>query len=228
MDKQSEGKIAAIIMDMDGVLVDSPRFHLMAWRKALQGININISDLDSLLREGGKDEDITMEIAQSKKLWLSREQVDHVCLLKRQFFEDLFIIRPVEGILDFIDALNSIEHKLALVTGTVSKTAFKIIETLSLDSRFDVVITGDMLNSSKPDPEPYLKAIQYLGISPSEGIVIENAPAGILSAKRAGLLCVALATSLPDEFLREADFVFQNVPAMQEWFFDRIHVNPKA
>lgn len=215
-------KFQAVIMDMDGVLIDSPRTHLMSWRKALFTVQIDVTDLEVHLHEGGKDEEILVEIAQSKNIVLEKWQIEQVCTLKRQLFEELFEPQPIEGILDFMNELTLAGCRLALVTGTVSKTVNKILQALSLETKFEVVITGDILNFSKPHPEPYIKAIKFLNVRPRNSLVIENAPAGILSAKRAGLTCTALATTLPQKFLQEADFVFQDVSALRSWFFDQV------
>lgn len=212
-------KYQAVIMDMDGVLIDSPRTHLTAWRKALSTVQIHVTDLEIYVREGGKDEEICAEIAQLKNILLDKGQIGQVCTLKRKFFEELFNPQPIEGMLVFMKQLVLAKCRLLLVTGTVKNTVNKILQGLSLETMFEEVITGDALTFSKPHPEPYIKAIQLLGMSSRDCVVIENAPAGILSAKGAGLTCVALTTTLSQEFLHQADFVFHDVSTLKEWFF---------
>jgi len=67
------------------------------------------------------------------------------------------------------------------------------------------------VKKGKPHPEPYLRCARLLRVKPSQCVVIENAPFGIISAKKAGMFCLALTTSLPAEYLKEADMVVENL-----------------
>ncbi|MCA9399741.1 MAG: HAD family phosphatase, partial [Candidatus Omnitrophica bacterium] len=80
---------------------------------------------------------------------------------------------------------------------------------------FSVVVTGNDVRFGKPHPEPYLKSLEQLKIDPFDGIVIENAPFGIASAKEAGLRCLALETSLPRKHLKAADFIFSSIKELE-------------
>lgn len=214
-------RFRAVAIDWDGVILDSPPVHLMAWQKALLTVGITVSESEVYLREGGKDSEIAAGIARSKGIRLTRSQINKVCILKRRLFDELFELKPIEGIVDLINDLVATGYRLALVTGTVRETVNRLFQKLSLDTKFEVVVTGDLLRHSKPDPEPYKTAIQQLRLSARDCVAIENAPLGIRSAKRAGLACVSLTTSLPEEFLLEADFVFHSVSALREWFFSQ-------
>ena len=110
----------------------------------------------------------------------------------------------------FIKRLKKARFKLALVTGTSIHEVRKILPE-KLFQLFDVVVSGSDVQNGKPHPEPYLKAIQRLCISCVDAVVIENAPFGIRSAKKAGLKCFALETSLPRHYLTEADCVFRSI-----------------
>lgn len=210
-------KYQAIAMDMDGVLINSPQTHLRAWKIALRKFSIDPTDLEILLREGGKDEEIASEIAHSKNIILTQDQIKSVCEKKRITFESLFKTEPIDNILDLISELIKRRYHLALVTGTIESTVHKILKDLFIENNFQEVITGDILNHSKPHPEPYMKACELLQVKPELCLAIENAPAGIISAKNAGLNCVALTTSLPQEYLQQADFIFKDVIQLRNW-----------
>jgi beta-phosphoglucomutase len=212
-------KYQAIIMDMDGVLINSPQTHLRAWKIALGTLSINPTDLEILLKEGGKDEEIAVEVAHSRNINLTQDQINSVCKQKRISFETLFETEPINDILDFISELIKRKYHLALVTGTIGTTVHKILKDLLIESKFEEIITGDILTHSKPHPEPYLKACELLQVKPQLCLAIENAPAGILSAKNAGLRCVALTTSLPEEYLQQADFIFKDILLLKKWLF---------
>ena len=75
---------------------------------------------------------------------------------------------------------------------------------------FDVTVTGSDVRKGKPHAEPFLKALQQLGVNAKQAVVLENAPFGIEAAKRAGLFCIALQTSLPRKYLSRADVTFES------------------
>ena len=79
---------------------------------------------------------------------------------------------------------------------------------------FEVIITGDDLERGKPDPTPFLKALAKLDITKNECFVIENSPMGITAAKRAGIYCVAVASTLEPDKLQHADLVFRDHTAL--------------
>jgi beta-phosphoglucomutase-like phosphatase (HAD superfamily) len=82
---------------------------------------------------------------------------------------------------------------------------------MGLEGVFEIIITGEMVSNGKPDPEPYLKAVNELNVDKESCLVVENAPAGITSAKSAGLTCFAVQTSLPEEYLKSADKIFGSI-----------------
>ncbi|MBU4076564.1 MAG: HAD-IA family hydrolase, partial [Euryarchaeota archaeon] len=97
-------------------------------------------------------------------------------------------------------------YRLAVVSGSNRKTVHGLMNKF-FPGAFRVIITGDDVKKSKPDPEPYLKAIERLCVLKKECIVIENAPLGIRSAKSAGLRCIAIPAYLGRESVKEADVI---------------------
>jgi beta-phosphoglucomutase len=95
------------------------------------------------------------------------------------------------------------------VTGTSRHEVHRILPE-PIYNLFDGVVTGNDVRRGKPHPEPYLLALKKVQLRPEEAMVIENAPFGIRSAKSAGLVCIALETSLPRRYLAKADFIFSS------------------
>jgi len=202
--------INTIIFDMDGVVVDGMPYHIQSWKEALSTIDMSVSDLEIYLMEGMTGRE-TMEIFVSKSnRSLSDETVEKVIKLKRKIFNDIFTVTLMKGIKDFLFELKDRQYNLALVTGTRLEVVKKVLQ-MGLDDIFKVIVTGERVNKGKPDPEPYVKAVEELGTRKEDCIVIENAPAGITSAKNAGLTCFAVQTSLPEEYLKDADRIFQDI-----------------
>jgi beta-phosphoglucomutase len=117
--------------------------------------------------------------------------------------------RFITGSRRFLYFLKKHGFVLTLVTGTARHEVERILskELLGL---FSVIITGNDVKKGKPHPEPYLIALKKLQMKPKDVVVFENAPFGIISAKRAHLRCLALETYLPKTYLKRADFVFSS------------------
>jgi len=201
---------------MDGVVVDGMPYHIQSWKEALSTIDMSVSDMEIYLLEGmtGKE---TMEIFVSKSnRSISDETINEVIKLKRKIFNDIFTVTLMKGIKDFLFELKDRQYNLAMVTGTRLKVVKKVLK-MGLDGIFTVIVTGERVNKGKPDPEPYVMAVDELSARKENCIVIENAPAGITSAKNAGLTCFAVQTSLPGKYLKDADRIFQDIDEVSKF-----------
>ncbi len=213
--------INTVIFDMDGVVVDGMPYHIKSWKEALSTIDMAVSDLEIYLMEGMTGRE-TMEIFIKKSnRSISNETAERVIKLKRKIFNDIFTVTLIKGIKDFLLKLKERQYNLALVTGTRLEVVKKVLK-MGLDNVFEVIVTGEMVDKGKPDPEPYLKAVDKLNAKKEDCIVIENAPAGITSAKSAGLTCFAVQTSLPEEYLKEADRIFQGIEDVSKFFLNSV------
>lgn len=204
------GFLNSVIFDMDGVIVDGMPYHIESWKKALSTVGITVTDLEIYLMEGMTGEETIKELTNKKKKSLSDESIRSVLKLKRKIFNDIFTVKLMKGSKELLLELHRLDYRLALVTGTRLEVVKKVLQ-MGLNNVFEIVITGEMVSNGKPDPEPYLKAVNELGVNKEDCLVVENAPAGITSAKNAGLTCFAVQTSLPGEYLKDADKIFQSI-----------------
>ena len=211
--------INTVIFDMDGVIVDGMPYHVKSWKEALSTIDMSASDLDIYLMEGMTGRE-TMEIFVKKSnISISDETADKIVKLKRKIFNDIFTVTLMKGIENLLLELKDRQYNLALVTGTRLEVVKKVLQ-MGLENIFKVIVTGEMVNKGKPNPEPYLKAVDELKAKKEDCIVIENAPAGITSAKNAGLTCYAVQTSLSEEYLQDADKIFQNIDGVSKYLLN--------
>lgn len=206
----STKSLNSIIFDMDGVVVDGMPYHIESWRKALSNIGISVTNLEIYLMEGMTGEETIKELTNKKNKPLSDELIKNVLKLKRKIFNDIFTVKLMKGARELLLELQRLNYNLALVTGTHLEVVKKVLK-MGLDDVFKIVITGEMVGKGKPDPEPYLKAVNELDVNKENCLVIENAPAGITSAKNAGLACFAVQTSLPKKYLKSADKIFRSI-----------------
>ncbi|WP_292391243.1 HAD family hydrolase [Methanosarcina sp. UBA5] len=204
--------LKAIIFDVDGVLVDSMRFQADAWVKAFKEVGITITREDIYELEGSNNRRLIKSIFEKAGKEPEPWHLEQLPEKKREALE-FDRIKPFEGILDCLKALKR-HFKLALVSGSHTDTVNKVVNKY-FSNYFDVIITGSDLERGKPDPDPYLKALENLYLTKNECIVIENAPLGITAAKRAGLYCVAVASMLEPEKIEHADLVLEDHAALR-------------
>ena len=207
-------KISTLIFDMDGVITDTMPYHFRAWKSIFASEGIKASHEDIYKREGQKGIDSVREIFTEKKRLYTEIIAKRLLQDKERLFKRIFKRKFIAGSRKFIKKCHTQGFKLALVTGTSRHEAQKLIPK-ELWNCFDVTVCGSDVTNGKPDPEPYLKAMARLNIKPKEAVVFENAPFGIRSAKAAGIVCMALETSLPSFYLKGADAVFPSFKTME-------------
>ncbi|MGE5676697.1 MAG: beta-phosphoglucomutase [Pseudomonadota bacterium] len=188
--------IKGLIFDLDGVLVDTAKYHYLAWKRLAEELGFHFTEKDNerlkgvsrmasleiLLQVGGLsfDEDKKLELAAIKNQWY----VDYIAAIK----EDEIL----PGVKDFIGKSRTAGLKIAL--GSASKNAGIILSGLKLESCFDAIIDGNKVSKAKPEPEVFLLAAQELDIQPEYCVVFEDAEAGIEAAKRAGMRCIGVGS----------------------------------
>lgn len=199
----------AVIFDMDGVITDTMRYHYQAWHQVFKSAGLSVTRLDVYRREGQKGITSILGMCKDKRIPMTRDLAQKLLNKKERLFKKIFKKRFVQGSRSFVKNLSKKGFRLALVTGTSCEEVEKILPA-RLRASFEVVITGCDVRHGKPHPEPFRKALKHLKLRAKDGIVIENAPLGILSAKGAGLRCFALQTSLPESYLSRADRIFSS------------------
>jgi beta-phosphoglucomutase len=197
-------KPKAIIFDMDGVIVDSMPYHFLAWYEALRPYGVRVSCFEVYSREGEKWDKSLSDFLRMGGLEPTPRLMRTVFAARQKIFRKYFKRFIFKGVEEFLRCLKYKGYCLGLVTGTPHAQVMRILP-VSIRSLFACIVTGDQVKRGKPCPEPYLKAKTLLKLPAHECVVVENAPYGIESAKRAGMFCIALTTSLPAGYLSKAD-----------------------
>jgi beta-phosphoglucomutase len=198
--------IKAVIFDLDGVIVDTAKYHYLAWKKLSTMLNINFTEedneklkgvsrmasLDIILNIGNLTIDDTkkQEYADQKNKWY----LDYIDRMTPQ--------EILPGALEFISELKEAGIKTAI--GSASKNTPLILERLGLNKFFDAVADGNIVKNAKPDPEIFLTAARMLAIPPLSCVVFEDAIAGIESSLNAGMICIGVGST---KKLSDAHFV---------------------
>jgi HAD superfamily hydrolase (TIGR01509 family) len=217
----------AILLDMDGVVLDSPPVHLLTWQRTLEPLGAKVT-ADDLFPLEGMPTEVTAKRLTELLLGhaCSDEEALHLAGTKRAYFRQIFEPTFVPGIAPLLHDLRGRGYCLGLVTGSARSVVDESLAPTGIAGMFDVIVTGDDVIRGKPHPEPYQIAANGMGFPPSQCLVVENAPLGIQSARAAGMACVALGTTLPASQLAAADLVFTSAGELRAWLLSQWKGSP--
>lgn len=211
---------AAVIFDMDGVLVDSNPFHLEKWIDFLneRQIPFDQATLPQLIL--GKRNDTLFRHFLGPDL--SPEETRRLSEEIEAIFRKVFKAhaKPLPGLDRLIRECHEAGVPMAVASSAMKKNVDFVVDALGYHEYFGVVVTGDEVTHPKPDPEIYLKAARHLEVEPAQAVAFEDSYVGVGAAKNAGMKCVAVASSFPIEELRRlADLA---VPSFEAVSLDKL------
>ncbi len=209
--------IKAILFDLDGVISDSLHYHYLAWDQMFQKIGGSVTEESILLTEGMNSFEILPKLLKQFNINLPVEEHNKFIEDKRSLFRQIAKISYYPYAFETIEELRSRGYRTALVTACARRNMEKSVDS-EHQKLFDFIISGDDVSRAKPSPEPYLTAQRTLGIEVSECVVIENAPLGVESAHNAGMICVAVESTLGREYLQKADFIINEIQELTGFF----------
>jgi HAD superfamily hydrolase (TIGR01509 family) len=202
---------AAIIFDMDGVLVDSSPFHLRKWNGFLHrhGIQIDQQELPGIVLGPANDKIFRRFLGEQ----LTREQISVLSEELDAIFREEIGPNPpaLPGVKRLIEEIHAQGIVMAVASAAIASNVKFLIDALGLRDYFGVILAVDATFNPKPHPEIYLMTAQKLGVDPAECAVFEDSYVGIEAAKRAGMKCIAIASTFKEEDLRRethADLIF--------------------
>ncbi len=221
MPVREASSLQAVIFDFDGVLVDSEPLHYHAFQNVLRPRGIEFSYDEYLNRYiGFDDRDAFREAYRVSGIDLSGDLLKELIESKSASFENI-VRRKVTvfpGAKELVREIAAEGVPLAIASGALKKEIDLILEKVSLISFFSVIVSADQVSKSKPDPETYVVALRALEqkldighLEPAFCVAIEDTPAGIKSARDAGLKVIAVAHSYEPGELVEADCVVKNL-----------------
>ncbi len=202
--------ITAVLFDLDGVLADTLHYHFLAWRDKFAEWGGTVSEHTVLLHEGRNSREILPILMEEAGITIPEDQYHSFIENKREYYRSIVRMTFFPQAFETVAAVRARGFKTALVTASALKN-MKTAVPPSQRAHFDFIVTGDEVPRAKPWPDPYLTAARHLGVAPEQCLVVENAPLGIQSAKNAGMLCLAVATTLGRDFLTEADDVIDTI-----------------
>ena len=208
----------AFIFDLDGVIVDTARYHFLSWRQLATQMNFEIPDsLDEDLKGLGRMESLDKVLAFYSGSVTDEEKTELARRKNDMYLDNISHISPgdtLPGVEEFIRTARERGIKTSLGSG--SKNAKAIIARLGIEDLFDAMCDGTDISRSKPDPQIFQCACAALGVEPSDAVVFEDATSGIEAAKRCGTATVGVGD---ESILGDAD---TNIPGFEGISVDSI------
>lgn len=210
-----------VIFDLDGVLVDSSALHLRSWQIVGAERGFEMTEEIFWKTFGMPNRQIFPYLFDRE---LSAEEERELSERKEAVYRELAAgnIQALPGVLPLLRALRAQGFRLALGSSTPQSNIRVILSAVGIGNCFDAIVTGDDVTHGKPHPEVFLKAAERLGLPPERCVVVEDAVVGVQAAKAAGMRCLAVTTTHPDEKLQQADRVVASLADVSADDFDAL------
>ena len=209
----------AFIFDLDGVIVDTAKYHFLAWQKIASDLGIEftpehneelkgvsrVRSLDIILKLGN-----IKASEENKNKWLTKKNEDYLAYIEHM--DDSEILPGVVAILEYIK-----EKKQLIALGSASKNARPILEKVNILHLFDAIVDGNDVINAKPDPEVFVRAAKLLNVRNENCLVFEDSVAGVQAANIANMTSVGIGDS---KILHEAKYNFKDFIYMDTSFID--------
>jgi len=200
--------IKGVIFDMDGTLIETTEADYLAWKRVFTDYHKELSFEDYFPLIGMKS-----AIVVQSRLSLDEEETKKALSQKMKYFSEIVTEKGIQVVpyaIKFLKQLKAENLKIALATSSRQEKMNFVLQLTNLTSYFDIIVTGDLVQKSKPAPDIFLKAAEKLQLKPEDCLVVEDAANGVKAAKNAGMKCVAITTTHTEDLLQQADVVINS------------------
>ena len=211
----------AFIFDLDGVIVDTAKYHYLAWQKIANRLGIDFTHEHNELLKGVsriRSLDIILGLGNvqasqdDKNAWLQEKNEDYLSFITNMKADEILV-----GVVQVLDWLKA--HNQFVTLGSASKNARPILEKVGILHYFDAIVDGNDVTNAKPDPEVFLKAAQLVGQPAVGSIVFEDSVAGIQAANIAGMISIGIGDKT---ILHEAQYNFNDFTEIDTDFLETL------
>jgi beta-phosphoglucomutase len=214
-------KKKGFIFDLDGVIVDTAKYHFLAWQRLAKGLDIDFTEEENEQLKGvSRVRSLEKILAWGNKT-ISQELFNELMGKKNEEYLSFIaemdtneILPDVPRVLNFLK-----ENKQPISLGSASKNARTILERVNLMADFDAIVDGNDVSKAKPDPEVFLIAAQHLNMKPEDCIVFEDSVAGVQAANTANMISIGIGEK---KVLHEADYIFSDFTEIENSFIEEL------
>lgn len=209
------------IFDLDGVIVDTAKYHYLAWKKLANHLGFEFTVEQNELFKGVSRKrclEILLDIGKRKATqeefdtWMVEKNIDYLEYIEKMDASE--ILPDVPRILEFLKQKN-----IPIALGSASKNAQPILEKVGLLHYFDTIVDGNNVTKAKPDPEVFLLAAKQLGVKAKDCVVFEDAVAGIEAANAGAMVSIGIGDQ---HILSEAQFNFNDFTEISNEFIQEL------
>jgi len=216
-------KIKGVIFDLDGVIVDTAKFHFLAWRKLANDLGIDFTETQNEELKGVSRVRSLEKILAWGNASLSQEEFNEKMAVKNENYLSFLtnlnsedILPGVSRVIDFL-----VENNIPIALGSASKNARPILEKTALIGKFQAIVDGNDVSIAKPDPEVFITAAKKIEIPQKNCLVFEDSVAGVQAANKAGMLSIGIGDK---GVLHEADHVFSSFEEIEIEFIKKLMI----
>ena len=209
------------IFDLDGVIVDTAKYHYLAWRKLANELGFEFTEEQNEMFKGVSRKrclEILIDIGKIEATqdqfdtWMIEKNIDYLAYIEKM--DESEILPDVHKILDYL-----VKQQQPIALGSASKNAQPILEKVGLLSYFDAIVDGNDVTKAKPDPEVFLIAAKSLDMHAVDCIVFEDSVAGIQAANIANMISIGIGDK---NILHEADYIFNDFTEISKDFIEEL------
>jgi len=213
------------IFDLDGVIVDTAKYHFLAWRKLANSINVDFTEVQNEQLKGVSRVRSLQKILDWGNTSISEAKFAELMRMKNDDYLSYIDKMGQDEILpDVARVLDSlIEQNQPISLGSASKNARVILEKVALRNKFDAIVDGNDVTNAKPDPEVFLTAAKSLGMAANQCIVFEDSVAGVKAANNADMISIGIGE---ENILCHADYNFSDFTEISTQFIEEL-INKK-
>lgn len=205
--------LEACLFDLDGVLVDTAKYHYLAWKQLANTLGLDFTEKENEQLKGISRVESLRKILNWAGMEMPQEKQDELASLKNGWYVEMISgmsqNEVLPGALKLLDELKANHIKIGL--GSASKNAKLILDNTGLKPYFDALVDGNIVSKSKPDPEVFLRGAELLGVSPEYCVVFEDASAGVEAAIKGNMKAIGIGN---EEELGEAQLVVEDLTAI--------------
>ncbi len=209
----SDGRLEAVLWDLDGVIADTGDYHYRAWQDVFGQRGVTFTEED-FMRLFGRRHDTIIRFALGDDI--PPDEFKVITERKQQEYRRIVAdnIKPLPGAIELIKSLNKNNIKTAIASSAPLENIEIIIRGLGIEDCFQAIAWGTEVPEGKPSPQIFLLAAKKLGVEPGNCVVLEDAIDGVAAAKEAGMKCIAVTNSHPISSLRKADLIVSTLEAV--------------
>jgi|TARA_B100001769_G_C22058331_1_gene569085 beta-phosphoglucomutase len=213
--------LKAFIFDLDGVIVDTAKYHFKSWKIIAKKIGFKLSKTQNELLKGVSREESLNKVLNWGGISIDRleknKYLEEKNELYKGFINNLNHMDILPGVNKLINFARN--NNIPIALGSASKNAHRILEKLGIKNKFKVIIDGNLTSKSKPHPEVFLRGAEILGINPKNIIVFEDSIAGIEAANKAKMISIAVCAKRK---IKNATFNFNSLDDISLEFFEKL------